>query len=44
MMDGMDFVDDVDTEEVLLRGYVQFVHDVHSVHCRGGSIGSNCRI
>ncbi len=38
MMDGMDFVDDVDTEKVFLRGYVHFVHfvhNVHSVHCLG---------
>ena len=33
MMDGMDFMDDVDIEKTHLRGYVHSVHDVHSVHC-----------
>ena len=30
MMDGMDFVDDMDTEKIHLGGCV---HNVHSVHC-----------
>jgi hypothetical protein len=33
MVDGMDLVDDVDTEKIHLRGCVHSVHNVHSVHC-----------
>ena len=29
MMDGMDCVDDMDTEKTCLRGYVHSVHNVH---------------
>jgi hypothetical protein len=29
MMDGVDFVDDMDTEKTHLRGYVHSVHNVH---------------
>ena len=32
MMDGVDLVDDVDTEKIHLRGCIHFVHNVHSVH------------
>jgi len=42
MMDGMDLVDDVDTEKIHLRGCVHSVHNVHNVH--SVPIGSNCRI
>lgn len=33
MVDGMDFVDGVDIDKILLRGCVHPVHDVHSVRC-----------
>ena len=42
MVDGMDLVDDVDTEKIHLRGCVHIVHNVHNVH--SVPIGSNCRI
>jgi hypothetical protein len=32
VMDGMDFVDDMDTEKIHQRGCVHSVHKVHSVH------------
>jgi len=32
MMDGVDFMDDMDTEKAHLRGYVHSVHSVHSVY------------
>jgi hypothetical protein len=32
MMDGTDFVDNMDAEKTHLRGYVHFVHNVHFVH------------
>jgi hypothetical protein len=32
MMDGVDFMDDMDTEKIHLRGCVHSVHNVHSVH------------
>jgi hypothetical protein len=32
MMDGVDFVDRVDTEKIHLRGCVHSVHKVHFVH------------
>jgi hypothetical protein len=31
-MDGIDFMDDMDTEKTRLRGCVHFVHNVHFVH------------
>ncbi len=33
MVDGVDFVDDVDTEKSHLQDCVQFVRNVHLVHC-----------
>ncbi len=33
MVDGVDFVDDVDAEKDHLPGCVHFVHNVHLVHC-----------
>ncbi len=32
MVDGVDFVDDVDAEKDRLQGCVHFVHNVHFVH------------
>jgi hypothetical protein len=32
MVDGMDFVDDMDTEKIHVGGCVHSVHNVHSVH------------
>ena len=32
MMDGMDFMDDGDTEKIHPRGCVHSVHNVHFVH------------
>ena len=32
MVDGMDFVDDMDAEKIHLGGCVHSVHNVHSVH------------
>jgi hypothetical protein len=54
MVDGMDLVDDVDTEKIHLRGGgVHSVHNVHSVHClnksnwfqfaRGSPEAASCR-
>ena len=37
MMDGVDFVDGMDTEKTHLLGDVPSVHNVHSVHWRNGS-------
>jgi hypothetical protein len=49
MMDGMDFVDDMDTKKTHLRGYVHSVRCVHSVHyldkfnwLRLPNLGSRC--
>jgi len=33
MVNGVDFVDDTDTEKTHLQGSVHFVHNVHPVHC-----------
>ena len=43
MMDGVDFVDGMDTEKIHVRGCVHSVHNVHSVHYLDKSNGSNCR-
>jgi hypothetical protein len=32
MMDGVDFMDDMDTEKIHLRGCVHCVHNVHFVN------------
>ena len=32
MMDGVDLMDDMDTEKIHLRGCVHSVHNVHSVN------------
>ena len=35
MMDGVDFMDDMDTEKIHLPGRVHSVHNVHSVNYLG---------
>jgi len=32
MMDGVDFMDNMNAEKTPLLGYVHFVHNVHFVH------------
>jgi hypothetical protein len=44
MMDGVDFVDGMDTEKARLRVYVHSVHNVHSVHCAERIRGSGWKL
>jgi len=44
MMDGVDFLDGMDTEKTHLRVYVHSVHNVHSVHCAERFRGSGWKL